>query len=88
MKNAHQVFLILCYTIFLCNGLHAVQTSVIQPLLNFNFCFELSVVQDPKSPMEYYNRGVKRYGIEDYDGAIEDFTRAIILAPNFKDAYN
>lgn len=38
-------------------------------------------------PIAYNNRGVTKYHLHDYSGAIPDFTKAIHLHPLFKDAY-
>jgi tetratricopeptide (TPR) repeat protein len=47
------------------------------------------------SPMDFayraslfYNRGLARAYLDDLDGAIEDFTRALQDRPNYADAYN
>ena len=31
----------------------------------------------------YYNRGNAKYDLQDYDGAIADYTKAIELNPNY-----
>ena len=36
---------------------------------------------------EYYNQGNLKFQLEDYKGAIADFTKAIELSPNNSDAY-
>jgi tetratricopeptide (TPR) repeat protein len=35
----------------------------------------------------YYNRGISKYNLKDFYGAISDFTKAIELDPNLADAY-
>jgi serine/threonine protein kinase len=39
-------------------------------------------------PVEYVSIGIKSLEDEDYDGAIENFTKAIKLNPNYSEAYN
>src|SRR5690242_2699539 len=36
---------------------------------------------------QLYDRGVTRAGAGDYQGAIQDFTQALSMNPNFADAY-
>lgn len=40
------------------------------------------------SQINYYERGLSKAKLEDYEGAIEDFTKAIELNPNDSNAYN
>jgi lipoprotein NlpI len=37
---------------------------------------------------EYHNRGIAKDDLQDYDGAIKDFSKAIEINPNFAEAYN
>jgi tetratricopeptide (TPR) repeat protein len=48
-------------------------------------CNEL-VSGGPDKAVIYYQRGVARMGLKKYDEAIQDFTRAIRLEPDFKEA--
>ncbi|QHT71379.1 tetratricopeptide repeat protein [Rhodocytophaga rosea] len=48
-------------------------------------CNEL-VSSGPDKAVVYYQRGVARMGLKKYDEAIQDFTRAIRLEPDFKEA--
>ena len=43
---------------------------------------------DPESSYAYCNRGSARRRLADYEGAIEDLTRAIELRPDYALAYN
>ena len=38
--------------------------------------------------MAYSNRGLSKANLQDYQGAIEDYTKAIELNPNYSKAYN
>ncbi|MBD1878484.1 RNA polymerase sigma factor RpoD [Coleofasciculus sp. FACHB-T130] len=49
------------------------------------------VKNDPSHPQDavaYFNQGVERYQLGNFQGAVEDFTHAIYLNPNYADAYN
>ena len=37
---------------------------------------------------EYFERGNSKYGLEDYKGAVADYSKAIELNPNLSEAYN
>ena len=36
---------------------------------------------------DYYNKGISKFNIKDYKGAISEFSKTIILNPNYADAY-
>ena len=36
---------------------------------------------------EYFERGNSKYGLEDYKGAVADYSKAIELNPNYSEAY-
>jgi tetratricopeptide (TPR) repeat protein len=42
---------------------------------------------DPEEPLFYDNRGLAKSEIEDYNGAIEDYTVSIELFPNDPEPY-
>ncbi|WP_166482214.1 tetratricopeptide repeat protein [Scytonema sp. UIC 10036] len=46
-----------------------------------------TIKSNPKSSVEFVNRGRDRFQRKDYKGAVEDFDRAIILNPNDANAY-
>ncbi len=47
------------------------------------FCIAFpSLAKEPRSPEDYLRRGIERYTATDYDGAIEDFTNAIVVNSN------
>ena len=41
----------------------------------------------PKTADAYYNRGVSKSDLNDYNGAIVDYTKSIEIDPNYADAY-
>ncbi len=46
-----------------------------------------SGTRSPKTPLDYYNRGLQRTQTKEYRQAIDDYTQAIKLNPRFVDAY-
>ena len=36
---------------------------------------------------DYYNKGISKFNLKDYKGAISEFSKTIILNPNYADAY-
>ena len=48
----------------------------------------ISLVGNSQTAEEFYHRGQKKeYELNDYNGAILDYTKAIAINPKFKDAY-
>jgi tetratricopeptide (TPR) repeat protein len=47
---------------------------------------EAIILKSHDQAIVYYQRGLARFGLKDYSGAITDFTRAIQLEPDFTDA--
>ena len=37
---------------------------------------------------DYYNKGISKFNIKDYKGAIADYNQAIQLKPDYAEAYN
>jgi Tfp pilus assembly protein PilF len=54
-------------------------------IILFSLCF--SLVQAQKA-LDYYNSGVKKTNIRDFDGAKKDFEKAIEIDPNYAFAHN
>jgi protein O-mannosyl-transferase len=50
--------------------------------------YNSSISQNPDNASLYNNRGNAKNNIKDFQGAIEDFTKAIELKPNYVFAYN
>src|SRR5262249_5955219 len=50
--------------------------------------FDKVRVLDPLTASAYANRGLARYQLKDYEGAITDCDRAIAINPRLSDAYN
>jgi len=48
---------------------------------------EINVKNNPKSSYAYCKRGLAYYNLQNYTQAIEDYTQAINLKPNYKVAY-
>jgi len=46
------------------------------------------LTKNPNVDIAYYNRGLAKYDIKDYTGAMEDFNKSIILNPYKSDEYN
>jgi RNA polymerase primary sigma factor len=43
---------------------------------------------NPQDAVAFFNQGLERYKVEDFQGAVKDFTQAIQLNPNDANAYN
>ncbi|MBK8660948.1 MAG: tetratricopeptide repeat protein [Ignavibacteriales bacterium] len=42
---------------------------------------------DPKDGQTWYNRGVSKFDLKDYKGALEDFNKAVELNPKYGKAF-
>ena len=58
---------------------------LLNELLKFHKNFSLSSFS--QTAEEYFNRGNAKSDLEDYDGAISDYTKVIELIPDYADAY-
>ena len=47
----------------------------------------MTIALNPGSADAYYARGIAKVHLEDYEGQISDYTRAIEINPNYADAY-
>ncbi|MEH2048891.1 tetratricopeptide repeat protein [Nostoc sp.] len=47
----------------------------------------VTIEQKSKSADTYYNEGLEKYNNKDFSGAIEDYTQAIEINPNYANAY-
>ena len=47
-----------------------------------------SKTNSPSDAIDYYNRGYDKYDLKDYYGAIDDYSKAIELDPDFAYAYS
>ena len=59
-------------------------------ILVFMFLCLCSIVlfaDNIKDARAYFNQGLAKYDLQDYTGAIKDFTRAIELNPKYAEAY-
>lgn len=56
---------------------------------HFNSIEEYSITLNSENPrpIDYFGRAMEKFTLHDYDGAAEDFTKAIELAPDFALAY-
>ena len=54
--------------------------STVMLFIISSFCYS-------QAAKEYYKEGASKYKLEDYRGAIQDFTNAIELAPKDVNAY-
>ena len=48
----------------------------------------VSIVCNGQKSEYYFNTGVEKAKLQDYRGAIQDYTKAIELDPEYADAYN
>jgi curved DNA-binding protein CbpA len=72
-------------SIYFNNGSKALEgKDYLTAILNFNHI----IMIDSVNADAYYLRGLAREGLFEYSGAIEDFSKAIVVDPNFADAYN
>jgi Tfp pilus assembly protein PilF len=72
------IFLVLCSFTFIKSR------SYSDPITFYN----TAVSKNPNSAITYYNRGVLWMARNDYKAASEDFSKAIILCPDYTEAYN
>lgn len=45
------------------------------------------ISSNPEAPDLYFLRGINRYFLEDYEGAVQDFDKTLELDPNYPDVY-
>lgn len=58
------------------------------PILLIVLCFVLSDFCYSQTAVDFYERGGAKYDLQDYRGAVADYTKAIELKPDFAEAYN
>jgi len=51
------------------------------------FCIFITILAYSQTAEDYFNSGIAKNQLQDYRGAIQDFTKAIELNPNFTVAY-
>jgi len=52
------------------------------------FCLFITTLAYAQTAEDYFNSGFDKYNQQDYKGAIQDYTKAIELNPNYTDAYH
>ena len=50
--------------------------------------YSKAIELNPNDSDAYVNRGISKYVLQDYQGAIADYSKAIELNPNLSEAYN
>jgi tetratricopeptide (TPR) repeat protein len=46
------------------------------------------IEKNPRVTVAYYNRGVAKFNAKDYQGAVDDYSKAVQLKPDYAEAYN
>jgi tetratricopeptide (TPR) repeat protein len=49
--------------------------------------YDNQIAEDPSSAIAYFNRGVAKYILRDFSGAISDFNKVIEINPQYAEAY-
>jgi len=52
------------------------------------FCIFITTLAYSQTAEDYFNSGIAKHNLKDYKGAIQNFNKAIEIAPNFTEAYN
>ena len=50
--------------------------------------YEKAITKDPYSAIPHYNHGIAKNKLGDQEGAIDSYTRALMLNPMYGNAYN
>ena len=52
------------------------------------FLVVLNLISFGQTAEDYFNKGISKFSLQDYRGAISDYSKAIQLNPDYADAYN
>ena len=63
-------------------GYVVLKNFIPKDIVNFTLDAWKVIELDPENANAYINRGFSKHNLEDYKGAIEDYTKAIELDPN------
>ena len=74
----------IAFIIFLISITFIKSRSYTDPMTYFNS----AIIQNPNSSIAYYNRGYNKSSKNDYQGAIDDYSKAITIYPEYAEAYN